>query len=71
MPGATGSCCEESVGPSDGRIDVNVVLKAVSTALSIDVTAFGNIELVAKGHDCAIEITDLGLEEDQLLSLKH
>ena len=70
MPGCTGGQSEQT-STSDGRIDIELVLKPVGTTISIDTVTFCIISLAAEGKDCVVKVADLGLQEDELVGLKH
>lgn len=58
-------------GTSDSGSNVNLVLKSVGMAISIDTAAFCIVELATEGKNGTVEIANLGLEENELLGLEH
>ena len=51
--------------------DVDLILETIGTPICIIVAAFRIVELVTESENGLIEVTDLRLEEDELLRLKH
>jgi hypothetical protein len=58
-------------GTADSRSDVNLVLKSVGATVGVDAAALCIVKLAAEGKDGAVEVANLGLEENKLLRLEH
>lgn len=66
MPGDVGGRMVQ-VGPGDGSVDVDLVLKSANMAVSINAMVLCIANLVPKSEYGVIEVTDLRLQEKELL----
>ena len=72
MPGCTGGRSDsEQASAGYSRSDIKLVLKPVGTTISIDTATFCIINLAAEGKDHVVKVTDLRLQEDELVGLEH
>ena len=56
---------------SDSGGNINLILEAISSVVSIDTAAFCIVKLAMERKDGVVEITDLGLHENELVGLEH
>ena len=56
---------------SNGGGNIDLILEAVSSAVSVDTVTFCIVKLATERKDGAVEITDLGLHENKLVGLEH